>query len=143
MLIKIIIIISTLLFSVITTQGQQSVRLQPDTAVNHINISDYKSTIHVLGKTIWDKHFEQAGSLPRIEILNKTNTQALRLFFHYGGAENAVDEFEIITIDSSYKSPRAGHSPAGGAIHFIQWCLPGYVQEKYSKKNGPQVPIQH
>ncbi|MFY0256519.1 hypothetical protein ACDQ55_21505 [Chitinophaga sp. 30R24] len=103
---KIIVIISGLLFLIVTARGQQHGYLKPDTAVNNININDYKSTELVLGKSIWNKQFEQAGSLPRIEVVNKTRTQILRLFFHYGGSENSVDEFEIMNIDSIYKIPK-------------------------------------
>lgn len=94
------------MFLVVTARGQQNERLKPDTAVNNININDYKSTELLLGKNIWNKQFEHTGSLPRIEIVNKTKTQILRLFFHYGGSKNSVDEFEIMSIDSAYKIPK-------------------------------------
>jgi len=103
---KIIIVISGLLFWAVTAISQQHGHLVPDTSVNNININDYKSTELILGKSIWNKQFEHAGSLPRIEIVNKTRTQILRLFFHYGGSKNSVDEFEIMNIDSVYKIPK-------------------------------------
>ena len=103
---RIIFLISSLLFLTVTTSSQQHEYLKPDTAVNNINIDDYESTERVLGKNSWSKQFEQAGSLPRIEVVNKTGTQILRLFFHYGGSKNSVDEFEIINIDSAYKIPK-------------------------------------
>jgi len=103
---KIIFLISSLLFLIVTASGQHHEYLKPDTAVSNININDYKSTERVLGKSSWNKQFEQTGSLPRIEIVNKTGTQILRLFFHYGGSKNSVDEFEIMDIDSAYKIPK-------------------------------------
>lgn len=102
---KIIFLISSLLSLIATASGQHHEDLKPDTAVNNININDYESTERVLGKNSWSKQFEQAGSLPRIEAVNKTGTQILRLFFHYGGSKNSVDEFEIMEIDSAYESP--------------------------------------
>ncbi|WP_142687372.1 hypothetical protein [Chitinophaga polysaccharea] len=103
---KILIITIILLLSTRYVNGQQPVRLIPDTAVNGIRLNDYVSTEKVLGKNIWNKLFEQGKSLPRIELVNKSKTQALRLFFHYGGSKNAVDEFEILLIDSTYKAPK-------------------------------------
>jgi len=103
---KIIFLISSLLLLTVTASGQQHEGLKPDTAVNNININDYESTERVLGKNSWSKQFEQAGSLPRIEAVNKTGTQILRLFFHYGGSKNSVDEFELMSVDSAYKIPK-------------------------------------
>jgi hypothetical protein len=103
---KNILIILVLVLSAQHSNGQQPARLVPDTAVNGIRLDDYNTTEKVLGKNIWNKQFEQAGSLPRIELVNKSKTQALRLFFHYGGSKNAVDEFEILCIDSTYKTPK-------------------------------------
>ena len=99
-------LIPALLFSVATANGQQHINFKPDTAVNHINLNDFESTEQVLGKSCGNKLFEQAHSLPRIEIVNKARTQVLRLFFHYGGSKNSVDEFELVAIDSSYKIPK-------------------------------------
>lgn len=103
---KVIFLLSGLCFLTATASGQQHEYLKPDTAVNNININDDESTELVLGKNSWNKQFEQAGSLPRIEVVNKTGTQILRLFFHYGGSKNSVDEFEIINIDSVYRIPK-------------------------------------
>lgn len=103
---KIIFLISGLLFLIVTASGQHHEDLKPDTAVSNININDYESTERILGKNSWSKQFEQAGSLPRIEIVNRTGTQILRLFFHYGGSKNSVDEFELMSIDSTYKTPK-------------------------------------
>jgi len=100
---KIIFLISSLLLLAVTANGQQHKDLNPDTAVNNININDYETTERVLGKNSWSKQFEQAGSLPRIEAVNKAGTQILRLFFHYGGSKNSVDEFELMSVDSAYK----------------------------------------
>ncbi|MEI3800488.1 hypothetical protein SAMN05660461_6406 [Chitinophaga ginsengisegetis] len=103
---KNILIIAVLVLSIQYSNAQQRVRFVPDTAVNSIHLNDYSTTEKVLGKNIWNKQFEQAKSLPRIELVNKSKTQALRLFFHYGGSKNAVDEFEILCIDSTYKMPK-------------------------------------
>lgn len=101
------ILITLILISEFTAlSGQQSKSLIPDTAVCNIVINDHVSTERILGKNIWDKLFESKGHLPRIEVLNKDRTQLLRLIFHYGGAKNSVDEFEIIKIDSLYKIPQ-------------------------------------
>lgn len=109
---KILIIAIILVFSTRHSNGQQ--RLVPDTAVNGIRLNDYVSTEKVLGKNSWNKLFEQGKSLPRIELVNKPGTQALRLFFHYGGSKNAVDEFEILHIDSTYKAPKQVVALAAG-----------------------------
>ncbi|WP_217604408.1 hypothetical protein [Chitinophaga sp. GbtcB8] len=131
---KIIFLISSLLFLTVAASGQQY--LKPDTAVNKININDYESTELVLGKNSWSKQFEQAGSLPRIEVVNKTGTQILRLFFHYGGSKNSVDEFEIINIDSAYKIPKqAIHLKDGQFITSNKICL-GISKEDLVKKLG-------
>lgn len=100
---KNIFLASSLLFLIVTANGQH---LKPDTAVNNININNSESTERVLGKNSWDKQFEQAASLPRIEVVNRTGTQILRLLFHYGGSKNSVDEFELMDIDSTYKTPK-------------------------------------
>jgi hypothetical protein len=84
--------------------GQQK-RMIPDTAVNAIRLGEYASTEKVLGARLWDKHFEAGGMLPRIELVNHDKTQVLRLLFHYGGSRNSVDEFELLTIDKTYKLP--------------------------------------
>ncbi|MEZ2440403.1 hypothetical protein AB6805_01680 [Chitinophaga sp. RCC_12] len=103
---KNILIIAILVLSIQRSNGQQPVRFAPDTAVNGIYLNDYSTTERVLGKSIWNKQFEQGRSLPRIELINKSKTEVLRLFFHYGGSKNAVDEFEISYIDGAYKAPK-------------------------------------
>jgi hypothetical protein len=77
----------------------------PDTSVNKIELSDYRSTERVLGDSVWGKKFESDGLFPRIELINRARTQVLRLFFHYGGSKNSVDEFEMLDIDRHYKMP--------------------------------------
>lgn len=78
----------------------------PDTSVNNIKLGDRASTERVLGGAkVWEKHFEAGSILPRIEVVNRDTTQVLRLLFHYGGSKNSVDEFELRTIDKTYRLP--------------------------------------
>ena len=86
------------------TMGQRA--MIHDTAVNSIKLGDRASTEKVLGRRIWDKHFEADGLLPRIEIVNRDSTQVLRLLVEYGGFMNSVNQFQIIAVDKHYKFPR-------------------------------------
>ncbi|SEN38988.1 hypothetical protein SAMN04488505_11036 [Chitinophaga rupis] len=133
---KAIFLISSLLFLTVTASGQHHEDLKPDTAVNNITINDYKSTELVLGKNSWSKQFEQAGSLPRIEVVNKTGTQILRLFFHYGGSKNSVDEFEMINIDSAYKIPKQVVHLKDGQFITSNKIYLGITKEDLVKKLG-------
>jgi len=101
-----ILFLLSLTFASIFSKGQQRQPFIPDTTVNQIKINDYRSTERVLGKDVWKNLFESKGSLPRIEVVNNTKTESLRLIFHYGGSKNSVDEFEIAGIDKSYKIPK-------------------------------------
>ena len=97
-----------LLFCLVTL-GPEIVECQefiPDTLVNNIKLSDYVSTEKVLGVNAWKKEFESNNLFPRIEVVNQNKTQVLRLFFHYGGNKNSVDEFELEIIDKNYKLPK-------------------------------------
>jgi hypothetical protein len=74
--------------------------------ISNIYLEDATSLQKVLGKNIWDKHFEANEMFPRIECLNKEKTQILRLFFFYGGAKNNVAEFELLYLPLKYKKPK-------------------------------------
>jgi hypothetical protein len=102
---KILLIFLSLLFVFTFSKGQQHKSFIPDTMVIQIKINDIGTTEAILGKNIWQCLFESKGNLPRIELINKTKNQSLRLIFHYGGSKNSVDEFEILKIDSFYKIP--------------------------------------
>lgn len=100
-----ILFLLSLTFASTFSNGQQRKSFIPDTTVNQIKISDYRSTERILGKDVWKKLFESKGNLPRIEVVNNTKTESLRLIFHYGGSKNSADEFEIVKIEKSYKIP--------------------------------------
>jgi hypothetical protein len=83
--------------------GQHSI---PDTAVNKLKLGDYKNTERIFGP-VWDKKsFEADGLLPRLEIVNRDNTQVLRLMVDYGGTKDAANQFEILAVNKHYKFPR-------------------------------------
>src|SRR4051812_10625237 len=84
---------------------QSSTTFPIEKSVNHIFLQDESTTIKQLGTNSWDKHFEADSMLPRIECINKTATEGLRLFFHYGGTKNSVAEFELLIISKEYKRP--------------------------------------
>ena len=77
-----------------------------DTAINKIKMDDPESTVRVLGRRIWDRHFEADGLWPRVEIINRDSSKVLRLMVEYGGFVNSADQFQIIAIDKHYKFPR-------------------------------------
>lgn len=86
-------------------QKQKSVPFTMEESVCNIFLQDDRTTTKVLGAGIWEKHFEADGMFPRIECINENGTQGLRLFFHYGGSKNVVDEFELFEIGKGYKKP--------------------------------------
>jgi len=102
---KTVLFLLSLTFASTFTTGQQRKQVIPDTAVNQLKINDYRSTERILGKDVWQNLYESKGNLPRIELINSTKTESLRLIFHYGGSKNSADEFEIVKIDKSYKIP--------------------------------------
>jgi hypothetical protein len=71
-------------------------------AIFGIYLQNDSSTEKVLGKEIWNKHFEADSMFPRIECFSADGGQILRLFFHYGGFKNSVAEFELLFTPSKY-----------------------------------------
>lgn len=70
-----------------------------DTAINEISLNHAESTIKKLGNNAWDYYIEDKDEeFPYIECTNKSKNQLLRLFFHYGGVKNSVDEIEISMV---------------------------------------------
>jgi len=86
-------------------QKQNAKPFTADISVCNIYLEDERTTTKILGRDIWNKHFEADSMLPRIECVNKSGTQGLRLLFHYGGTKNAVAQFELFEIKKGYKKP--------------------------------------
>lgn len=59
--------------------------------------------------------------MPRIEVINRDSTQALRLLVEYGGTMNSLNQFQIVAVDKHYKFPRK-------AVRItITMCGPNYI----------------
>ncbi|MGN6213653.1 hypothetical protein [Parafilimonas sp.] len=86
-------------------QKQTSNTFPIEKSICQIYLEDETTTTKALGANIWSKHFEADSMFPRIECINKSGTEGLRLFFHYGGTQNAVAEFELFYIPIGYKRP--------------------------------------
>jgi hypothetical protein len=98
--------ISLLLVFLSFSQKNNNTSFKEEYAIFKIYLQDDKSTEGILGKNIWKKHFEANEMFPRIECISNNNRQILRLFFHYGGLQNSVAEFELLYMPQSYKKDR-------------------------------------
>jgi hypothetical protein len=92
-----------LFLNVAMAQKPSSAAFKEEYAIFGIYLQNDSSTEKILGKEIWNKHFEADSMFPRIECLGADSRQMLRLFFHYGGFKNSVAEFELLFTPSKYQ----------------------------------------
>jgi hypothetical protein len=110
---KLLLSITCVLTALIgSSQSNKNTQFKEEYAIFGINLQDDNSTEKVLGKNIWEMHFEADEMFPRIECFNKDKHQILRLFFFYGGVQNSVAEFEVLYTPKKYKRNKKSISTA-------------------------------